>query len=80
MPSMLQTQPWVSFFATVSFVDETSVKAYVKGTDSEKDLAVIAVSLEDISDDTMEEIAVATIDGIALSTTSLISDVVTLLL
>ena len=46
---------------TVSFVDETSVKAYVKGTDSEKDLAVIAVSLEDISDDTMEEIAVATL-------------------
>ena len=43
------------------FRSETSVKAYVKGTDSEKDLAVIAVSLEDISDDTMEEIAVATL-------------------
>lgn len=44
---------------TVTFNDETSVEASVKGTDSTKDLAVVAVSLRDISDDTKNGIKVA---------------------
>lgn len=44
---------------TVSFVDEESVEANVKGTDAAKDLAVIAVPLESIKDSTMDAIAVA---------------------
>lgn len=43
---------------TVSFVDEESVEANVKGTDASKDLAVIAVPLESIKDSTLEKIAV----------------------
>lgn len=43
---------------TVSFVDEESVEANVKGTDAAKDLAVIAVPLQSIKASTMEEIAV----------------------
>ena len=45
---------------TVSFVDNESVEANVKGTDSTKDLAVVAVKTSDVKDSTMDEIAVAT--------------------
>ena len=45
---------------TVSFVDNESVEANVKGTDSTKDLAVVAVKISDVKDFTMDEIAVAT--------------------
>ena len=45
---------------TVSFVDNESVEANVKGTDSTKDLAVVAVKISDVKDSTMDEIAVAT--------------------
>lgn len=44
---------------TVSFVDEESVEAQVKGTDAAKDLAVIAVQTKEIKDTTMEQIKVA---------------------
>ena len=44
---------------TVSFIDEESVEAHVKGTDATKDLAVIAVSLDKIKESTLSEIAVA---------------------
>ena len=33
---------------SVTFIDNTTVKAAVKGTDSDSDLAVIAVKLSDI--------------------------------
>ena len=46
---------------TVSFIDEKSVEANIKGTDANRDLAVVAVSLENISESTMDEIAVATL-------------------
>ena len=44
---------------TVSFVDEESVEAQVKGTDAAKDLAVIAVQTKKIKDTTMDQIKVA---------------------
>lgn len=44
---------------TVSFIDEESVEANIKGTDANKDLAVIAVRLKDIKDSTMDQITVA---------------------
>lgn len=44
---------------TVSFIDEESVKANIKGTDAERDLAVIAVQLADIKESTKNEIVVA---------------------
>ncbi len=43
---------------TVGFVDGQAYEANVKGTDSDRDLAVIAVSLSDISEDTLSEIKV----------------------
>lgn len=46
---------------TVGFVDNEVYEAVVKGTDASNDLAVVAVSLEDISDDTMSQIKVAQI-------------------
>lgn len=46
---------------TVSFIDEESVEANVKGTDANQDLAVVAVALDQIPDDTMDKIAVATL-------------------
>ena len=45
----------------VQFIDEETVDAAIKGTDSSNDLAVVAVKLEDIPEDTMKEIKVATI-------------------
>lgn len=47
----------------VTFIDESSVEAAVKGTDSASDLAVIAVPLEDISADTKSQIKAATLLG-----------------
>lgn len=44
---------------TVTFIDEQSVEASVKGTDANSDIAVIAVPLKNISDETMNEIKVA---------------------
>ena len=46
---------------TVTFNDQTSVQANIKGTDAAYDVAVIAVSLDQISDDTMDAISVATL-------------------
>ncbi|GAA0796749.1 PDZ domain-containing protein [Clostridium sp. AF19-22AC] len=46
---------------TVTFNDNTSLEANIKGTDASHDLAVIAVPLNTISDDTMDAIAVATL-------------------
>lgn len=46
---------------TVSFVDNESVEAVIKGADSARDVAVIAVKLDEIKDSTMDEIAIATI-------------------
>ena len=45
----------------VIFADDSTVEAVVKGTDSDKDLAVIAVMLEDISSDTKDTIKIATL-------------------
>jgi serine protease Do len=47
---------------TIEFVDGTSVEAaYVKGTSSSNDIAVVAVKLSDISDETSKEIKIATL-------------------
>ena len=46
---------------SVCFIDNQVYEANVKGTDAENDLAVIAVPLDSISDDTMSQIAVASI-------------------
>lgn len=45
---------------SVQFVDEEQVKAQVKGTDMDKDLAVIAVQLSDIDRGTLDQISIAT--------------------
>ena len=46
---------------TVTFNDGNSVEAQIKGTDSARDHAVVAVPLDKISDDTMNAIKVATL-------------------
>lgn len=46
---------------SVCFVDDQAYEATVKGTDADNDLAVIAVKLSDISDDTMSQIKIAEI-------------------
>ncbi len=46
---------------SVCFIDEEVYEAHVKGTDSDNDLAIIAVNLEDISSDTLSSIKIATI-------------------
>lgn len=46
---------------TVSFIDDTSVEAQIKGTDANNDLAVVAVKISDLSEDTLSQIKVATI-------------------
>ena len=46
---------------SVGFIDESSVSGEVKGTDAANDLAVVAVKLSDISDDTMKQIQIATV-------------------
>lgn len=45
----------------VTFSDESTAKASIKGLDSDMDLAVIAVNLKDISAETREAIAIATL-------------------
>ena len=45
----------------VTFVDDNSVAAAIKGTDSATDLAIIAVQLSDIPADTMSKIQVASL-------------------
>lgn len=46
---------------TVGFVDDTTAKATVVGTDSSADLAVISVKIKDIKDPTASKIKVATL-------------------
>jgi len=46
---------------SVTFIDESTVDAAIKGTDSESDLAVIAVPLDKIAADTKAQIKAATI-------------------
>ena len=46
---------------TVKFIDDTTAKATVKGTDSAADLAVISVKLSDLKDDTKSKIKIATL-------------------
>ena len=52
---------------SVGFVDETAAEAYVKGTDSENDLAVVIVNTSDVSEETLNTIKAAAIgDSTAL--------------
>ena len=46
---------------SVGFIDEESVEGEIKGTDVNNDLAVVAVQLSDIPEDTMNQIKIATI-------------------
>ena len=46
---------------SVGFIDEEVAEAKIKGTDRETDLAIVAVKLEDIPEETMSEIKTATI-------------------
>ena len=46
---------------SASFIDNSVYEATIKGTDSDNDLAVIAVPLSSISDDTMSQITVAAV-------------------
>lgn len=46
---------------TVTFNDNASVEAQIKGTDAARDLAVVAVSLSDIESETMDSIKIATV-------------------
>lgn len=46
---------------TVGFVDDTTAKATIVGTDSSADLAVISVKISDIKDSTASKIKVATL-------------------
>lgn len=45
----------------VQFIDGTEKIAYVKGADASTDLAVVSVFLDDIEQDTIEQIAIATL-------------------
>lgn len=45
----------------VTLIDETQVEAYVKGVDADMDLAVIAIRLEDLSQETRNAITIATL-------------------
>ena len=47
----------------VTFVDGTEVDANLKGADAEADIAVLAVKLSDIPEDTLNAISIATIDN-----------------
>lgn len=46
---------------SVTFCDEEKIDAYVKGSKASKDIAVVAVKLSDMSEDTLSQIKVATI-------------------
>lgn len=43
----------------VQFIDDEEAVAYVKGVSMENDLAIVSVFLDDMSDDTLESIAIA---------------------
>ena len=43
----------------VQFIDEEEATAYVKGTSPDNDIAIISVFLDDLSDETLESIAIA---------------------
>lgn len=45
----------------IVFIDETVVNAYIKGTNPEMDLAVVSVLLKDLTDETKNSIAVASL-------------------
>lgn len=45
----------------VTFNDNASVDGYLKGADEDKDIAVVAVPLSDISKETLDSIAIATL-------------------
>ncbi len=44
----------------VTFIDGSVAQAHIKGTDADMDLAVIAVSLKDVSEETKKAISIAT--------------------
>lgn len=46
---------------SVTFIDNVSVEAVVKGTEASEDLAVIAVPLENISTETLDQIKIASL-------------------
>ena len=46
---------------TCTLVDNTNVEATVKGVDEDRDLAVISIKTKDLSEDTLKQIAIATI-------------------
>ena len=46
---------------TVAFIDGSSANAQVKGTDSDIDLAIIAISLKELKNETLDKIKVATL-------------------
>ena len=46
---------------TVKFVEDSEAEAFVKGTDADMDLAVIAIPLDSIDADTLSQISVATL-------------------
>lgn len=46
---------------SVQFIDDTSIDALVKGSDSDMDLAVLAIKLADIPQETLDQISIATI-------------------
>lgn len=46
---------------TVSFIDGSSVEALIKGTDANLDLAIVAVPLNRIADETLNSIKIATL-------------------
>ncbi len=46
---------------SVTFVDESSYEATVKGADEDKDLAVVSVSIDEVDSDTLDSISVASI-------------------
>lgn len=46
---------------TCTFADNTNVEATVKGVDEDRDLAVISIKTKDLSEDTLQQIAIATI-------------------
>ncbi|MCM1101657.1 MAG: trypsin-like peptidase domain-containing protein [Clostridium sp.] len=43
----------------VTLIDDTQAEARIKGTDAEMDLAVIAISMDDLTDETLKNIAIA---------------------
>lgn len=46
---------------TVTFIDDANVEAQIKGTDVKRDLAIVSVSLEQLSKETLGKIKVATL-------------------